>query len=94
MLSRRVFMKNGGLALLSLGFAPAFLARNPNGRIPALVDGELTLSDDAAIVLHLVDQHPDAGLALRSVWFESVARPASGREFCHPGMAADCPWRS
>jgi uncharacterized protein (DUF1501 family) len=27
MLSRRVFMKNGGMALLSLGFAPAFLAR-------------------------------------------------------------------
>jgi len=27
MLSRRVFMRNGGLALLSLGFAPAFLAR-------------------------------------------------------------------
>ena len=27
MISRRVFMKNGGLALLSLGFAPAFLAR-------------------------------------------------------------------
>jgi uncharacterized protein (DUF1501 family) len=27
MFSRRVFMKNGGLVLLSLGFAPAFLAR-------------------------------------------------------------------
>jgi uncharacterized protein (DUF1501 family) len=27
MLSRRVFLKNGGLALVSLGFAPAFLAR-------------------------------------------------------------------
>jgi uncharacterized protein (DUF1501 family) len=27
MFSRRVFMKSGGLALLSLGFAPAFLAR-------------------------------------------------------------------
>ena len=27
MLSRRVFMKNGGLALLSLGFAPAFVTR-------------------------------------------------------------------
>ena len=27
MVSRRVFMKNGGMALLSLGFAPAFLAR-------------------------------------------------------------------
>ena len=27
MFSRRIFMKNGGMALLSLGFAPAFLAR-------------------------------------------------------------------
>src|SRR5512145_3318098 len=27
MLSRRVFLKNGGLALVSLGFAPEFLAR-------------------------------------------------------------------
>jgi uncharacterized protein (DUF1501 family) len=27
MFTRRVFMKNGGMALLSLGFAPAFLAR-------------------------------------------------------------------
>lgn len=27
MLNRRVFLKNGGLALVSLGFAPAFLAR-------------------------------------------------------------------
>jgi hypothetical protein len=27
MISRRVFMKDGALALVSLGFAPAFLAR-------------------------------------------------------------------
>jgi len=27
MIPRRIFLKNGGLALLSLGFAPAFLAR-------------------------------------------------------------------
>lgn len=27
MLSRRIFLKNGGLALVSLGFAPAFVAR-------------------------------------------------------------------
>ena len=27
MISRRVFLKNGGLALVSLGFAPEFLAR-------------------------------------------------------------------
>ena len=27
MVSRRVFLKDGGLALVSLGFAPQFLAR-------------------------------------------------------------------
>ena len=27
MISRRVFVRNGGLALVSLGFAPSFLAR-------------------------------------------------------------------
>ena len=27
MLSRRIFIRNGGLALVSLGFAPSFLTR-------------------------------------------------------------------
>ena len=27
MITRRIFLKNGGLALVSLGFAPQFLAR-------------------------------------------------------------------
>ncbi len=40
-----------------------YLRINPNGRIPTLVDGQLVLFEAAAIVLHLVDQHPDAGLA-------------------------------
>src|SRR6202022_5188269 len=40
-----------------------YLKINPNGRIPALVDGNLVVSEAAAIVLHLVDQHADAGLA-------------------------------
>lgn len=42
-----------------------YLKINPNGRIPALVDGDLVLFESAAIVLHLVDQHPEAGLAPR-----------------------------
>jgi len=42
-----------------------YLAINPNGRIPTLVDGGLVLSEAAAIVLHLVDQHPEANLAPR-----------------------------
>jgi glutathione S-transferase len=40
-----------------------YLKINPNGRIPTLVDDGLVLFEAAAIVLYLVDQHPDAGLA-------------------------------
>ncbi len=40
-----------------------YLALNPNGLIPVLVDGDLVLYETAAIVLHLVDRHPAAGLA-------------------------------
>jgi glutathione S-transferase len=40
-----------------------YLKINPNGRIPALVDKDLVMFEAAAIVLHLVDQHPNAGLA-------------------------------
>lgn len=36
---------------------------NPNGRIPALQDDKLVLFESAAIVLHLVDHHPEAGMA-------------------------------
>ncbi len=40
MVSRRVFLKNGGFALVSLGFAPSFLARTAyaaNGRAKQLI---------------------------------------------------------
>lgn len=40
-----------------------YLKLNPNGRIPVLIDGDLVLFETAAIVLHLVDRFPDAGLA-------------------------------
>ena len=40
-----------------------YLKLNPNGLIPVLVDGDLVLYETAAIVLHLVDTHPEAGLA-------------------------------
>jgi glutathione S-transferase len=43
--------------------APAYLALNPNGLIPVLVDGDLVLYETAAICLHLVDTHAAAGLA-------------------------------
>ena len=41
---------------------PAYLALNPNGSIPVLVDGDLVLYETAAICLHLADTHPGAKL--------------------------------
>ena len=43
--------------------SPEYLKLNPNGLIPVLVDGALVLYETAAIVLHLVDKVPAAGLA-------------------------------
>ncbi len=43
--------------------SPAYLKLNPNGLIPVLVDGDLVLYETAAILLHLADTHPAAGLA-------------------------------
>lgn len=42
---------------------PPYLKMNPFGRIPVFVDGDLVLYEAAAICLHLVDTHPDCGLA-------------------------------
>ena len=42
-----------------------YLKLNPNGQIPVLVDGDLVLYETVAICLHLVDTHPEAGLAPR-----------------------------
>jgi glutathione S-transferase len=43
--------------------SPEYLKLNPNGLIPVLEDGALVLYETAAICLHLVDTHPQAGLA-------------------------------
>ena len=46
---------------------PAYLALNPNGLIPVLVEtraeGNLVLYETAAICLYLLDAHPGSGLA-------------------------------
>jgi len=41
---------------------PEYLALNPGGKVPALVDGELILTESAAILTYLGEQHPAAGL--------------------------------
>jgi glutathione S-transferase len=41
---------------------PEFLKINPAGKLPALVDGELVLTESVAIVLYLAEKYPDKGL--------------------------------
>lgn len=43
--------------------SPAYLKLNPNGLIPVLTQGDMVLYESAAICLHLVDTHPEMGLA-------------------------------
>ncbi|KWF89158.1 glutathione S-transferase [Burkholderia cepacia] len=43
--------------------SPDYLALNPNGLIPVLIDGDQVLYEAAAICLHLADAHPEKRLA-------------------------------
>jgi glutathione S-transferase len=45
--------------------APAYLAINPMGKVPALRHGETVVTEAAAICAYLADAFPGAGLARR-----------------------------
>jgi glutathione S-transferase len=48
---------------------------NPHVRVPTMVDGDLVMFESAACVMHLCDNHPEAGLAPslgtreRALWY-------------------------
>lgn len=70
-------------------FSPAFLKVNPNGKVPAIVDGDVTVFDSNAILLYLAEKTgkflPPAGDANRGAllsWLMFVATgvgPFSGQ---------------
>ena len=45
--------------------SPAFLEINPNGAVPALVDGDFVLTESRAIMQYLVSKKPESGLVPR-----------------------------
>lgn len=47
--------------------APAFLKINPAGKLPALIDGDLMLTESVAICLYLAEKYPDKGLMPREL---------------------------
>ena len=42
---------------------PAYLAVNPLGKVPAILDGDALVTEQVAIFIHLADRFPQAGLA-------------------------------
>jgi len=51
---------------------PEFLALNPLGKLPTLVDGDIVVTEQVAVYLHLADRFPEAGLA------PAIGDPARG----------------
>lgn len=41
---------------------PEFLAKNPAGRVPVFEDGDMVLTESAAICLYLAEKYPEHGL--------------------------------
>jgi len=80
--------------------SPEFLALNPHGQVPVLVDGSDAISQIVAIVLHL-DQRfhqaqllPPAGLARtraleKLLWMNNTVHPTFGRFFAPQKFSDD-----
>lgn len=58
----------------------AFLGASPFGKMPALADGDFTISDSSAIIHYLETLHPDPNLIpteakarAQAIWFEEFA---------------------
>jgi glutathione S-transferase len=47
---------------------PRFLAINPAGKLPVLVDGDMVLTESVAIVLYLAEKYPHRGLIPADLW--------------------------
>lgn len=69
---------------------PAFLAINPNAKVPAIVDGDTTVFDSNGILLYLAEKHgkflptaeADRGAALSWLFFVATGlSPYSGQAF-------------
>ena len=74
------------VALFEPGYKDRILARSPAGRVPVLIDGDVTVWDSTAIGEYLADKFPGRGL-----WPDAIAERARARSVSaemHAGFAA------
>ena len=61
-------------------FASAFLAVNPNAKVPAITDGDVTVFDSNAILLYLADREQKFVPAMAQAKERGQLKGAGGRE--------------
>ncbi|MGF1649036.1 MAG: glutathione S-transferase family protein [Hyphomicrobiaceae bacterium] len=76
--------------------SPAFLAVNPNGHVPALVDGDLTLWESLAMNLYIAKKHSgplapadlaeDALMTMWTIWAITEVEPHAVQIIYHKAM--------
>jgi glutathione S-transferase len=59
---------------------PEFLAINPNGKVPLLIDGDLKLVESSAINLHLANKYE------RGMWFDDADEQGAAMQWSFWGM--------
>src|SRR5665648_558409 len=71
--------------------AEDFLAKNPNGRVPTLVEGDFVLWESPAILKYLAAKHPERGLggadAEQQALIDQMAVLVGGRRRSRHGRA-------
>jgi len=74
------------LMLSGEGWREAIAARSPSGRVPVLIDGDLTVPESLAIIEYLADKYPD-----KPIWPTDLAQRARARSAAaemHAGFSA------
>ncbi len=75
----RIILRHKQLAFTEVsppggGGSPEYLARVPSGNIPALVDGDLILTDSEAIAEYLEERHPEPSMFPATITGRALAR--------------------
>jgi glutathione S-transferase len=65
------------IALFEPGYKERILAHSPAGKVPVLIDGNITVWDSLAIGEYLADKYPDGGLWPAAAAHRALARSVS-----------------